>query len=326
MNMLLNIKDLTIKFADFDGDITVVDKVSLSLEQGEILGLVGESGCGKSVTSLSIIGLLPESGKVASGEILFEGRNILTLSDEEMRKMRGNRISMVFQEPLTSLNPLFTVGEQIREVISLHRGGNQQSVRKRGMELLDKVGIPMPEKVYDSYPHLLSGGMRQRVMIAIALACTPGLIIADEPTTALDVTIQAQILDLMRNLVKESGSSILFITHDLGVIAEMADKVAVMYAGQVVEEADVFSLFAEPFHPYTEGLLKSTVRINDMNDELDSIQGTVPTPKEMPRGCCRFSERCTFAGERCFQEEPALVEIGGRKVRCFKFFRGEDQG
>jgi oligopeptide/dipeptide ABC transporter ATP-binding protein len=324
MNTSLKVEGLTVEFAGVDGDVTVVENVSFSIKPGEILGLVGESGCGKSVTSLSIIGLLPDAGRVSSGAIRFEGHDLLKLSGEEMRKLRGNRISMVFQEPLASLNPLFTVGEQIREVIALHKGGSSESVRRKGIDLLEKVGIPMPEKVYGSYPHSLSGGMRQRVMIAIALACRPGLVIADEPTTALDVTIQAQILELMRTLVRESGASILFITHDLGVIAEMADRVAVMYAGQIVEEGDVYSLFERPLHPYTQGLLKSTVRIHDVSDELDSIPGTVPTPKEMPGGRCRFADRCSSASGRCFQEEPSLVVVGDRSVRCLNISQGEE--
>ena len=320
MHQVLSVKDLVVRFKTIDGDVTVVNGVSFGLKRGEIMGLVGESGCGKSITSLSVIGLLPQAADVVGGEINFEGIPLHSLRREDLRKLRGSRMSMIFQEPLTSLNPLLTVGEQIRETIALHKPDSPKEIKKRCFEMLAKVGIPNPEKVYENYPHLLSGGMRQRVMISIALACTPSLLIADEPTTALDVTIQAQILNLMRTLVRESDTSILLITHDLGVIAEMADRVAVMYAGQLVEESDVFTLFENPRHPYTQALLKSTIKIQDTNDELVTIPGLVPNFKKMPSGC-RFAPRCSLAQGRCLVECPELLEHKGSRVACFHAYQ-----
>lgn len=317
-NILLEIKNLEVGFSTEYGLLQPVKDVSFKVRKGEIVGIVGESGSGKSITSLSVIQLLPKLGKVLNGQILFEGKDLLSLPKEEIRKMRGSEMAMIFQEPLTSLNPLFTVGNQISETIRLHQGASKQEARSRAVEILKKVGIPRPEKVYDSYPHSLSGGMRQRVMIGMALSCNPKLLIADEPTTALDVTIQAQILKLMKELIQEFETSIIFITHDLGVIAEMADRVIVMYAGQVMEEANVFDLFSEPFHPYTRGLLKSTIKVQNEDEKLDSIEGVVPGLLEIPEGC-RFHTRCPYAGRKCVAKEPALIKVSeDRYVRCLK--------
>lgn len=314
---LLEVKNLQTHFHTESGVIPSVDGVSFSIGEGEMIAVVGESGCGKSVTSLSIMGLVGSPGKIEGGEIVFEGKDLTKLSKREMRKLRGNEIAMIFQEPLTSLNPLFTVGNQISESIKLHQKVSKEEAKVKGIEMLKKVGIPRPEKVYSSYPHLLSGGMRQRVMIAMALSCNPKLLIADEPTTALDVTIQAQILELMRELTREYNTSIMLITHDLGVVAEMVDTVIVMYAGQVVEYTDVFTLFKNPKHPYTKGLLDSTPKIHERKDELLSIEGTVPSPASMPKGC-RFQPRCPFAIEKCVHQLPELREVeSGHKVRCW---------
>jgi len=318
MDNIIQVNNLQTVFNTDDGQVVCVDDVSFGLKPGEIIGIVGESGCGKSVTSLSIIRLLGNKGKVNKGEIFFEGRNLLELNDKQMREIRGNKISMIFQEPMTSLNPIFTIGDQITESICLHLKKNKTEALKLAVEMLEKVGLPRADKIINDYPHALSGGMRQRVMIAMALVCNPKLIIADEPTTALDVTIQAQILDLMRKLSKEFNTAIMLITHDLGVVAEMADKVLVMYAGQVVEEADVFTLFQNPEHPYTRGLMKSIpqVYIEDI-ERLESIPGTVPSVYQVFSGC-RFNERCPLATERCKNEVPELVDIGrGHKVRCW---------
>ncbi len=317
-NILLEIKNLEVGFSTEYGLLQPVKDVSFKVGKGEIVGIVGESGSGKSVTSLSVIQLLPKLGKVLNGQILFEGKDLLALPKEEIRKMRGSEIAMIFQEPLTSLNPLFTVGNQISETIRLHQGVSKQEARFRAIEILKKVGIPRSEKVYDLYPHSLSGGMRQRVMIGMALSSNPKLLIADEPTTALDVTIQAQILKLMKELIQEFETSIIFITHDLGVIAEMADRVIVMYAGQVMEEANVFDLFSEPFHPYTRGLLKSTIKVQTEGEKLDSIEGVVPSLLEIPVGC-RFHTRCPYVGRECVAKEPALIKVSeDRYVRCLK--------
>lgn len=314
---LLDIKDLRTYFYTENGVVPSVDGVSLQLKKGETVGIVGESGCGKSVTSLSIMGLVGAPGKVAGGEINFDGKDLVKASKKEMRKIRGNEIAMIFQEPLSSLNPVFTVGSQVAEAIRLHQKASKAEAKEKTIELLKVVGIPIPEKVYSSYPHSLSGGMRQRIMIAMALSCSPKLLIADEPTTALDVTIQAQILHLMRELSRKNDTAIMLITHDLGVVAEMVDRVIVMYAGQVVEQTDVYSLFKEPKHPYTKGLLNSTPRIHELNEELASIEGTVPTPAEMPKGC-RFHPRCPFAMEKCVTDEPQLEELReGHQVRCW---------
>ncbi|MBE3574526.1 MAG: ABC transporter ATP-binding protein [Firmicutes bacterium] len=316
---LLEIHDLRTYFYTEDGVVPAVDGVDFTLDKGETLGLVGESGCGKSVTSLTIMGLIPKPpGKVVSGQILFGGEDLLKKTEAEMRRIRGNEISMIFQEPMTSLNPVYTVGDQIMEVLILHQKLSKAQARRKTIEMLKLVGIPEADKRIDEYPHQMSGGMRQRVMIAMALSCNPKLLIADEPTTALDVTIQAQILDLMRKLRDELKTSILLITHDMGVIAEMADKVAVMYTGKVVEAADVRTIFADPRHPYTIGLLGSIPKLHEDQDRLHTIAGTVPNPFAMPRGC-RFHPRCEFARDICRQLEPPLLEAGGgHQVACWR--------
>jgi peptide/nickel transport system ATP-binding protein/oligopeptide transport system ATP-binding protein len=299
-----------------------VDDVSLTIPAGQTLGLVGESGCGKSVTAHSIIQLIPDPpGKIVGGRIEFEGQSLLELPEDQMRKIRGNRISMIFQEPMTSLNPVFTVGDQVGEVMRLHQNLTRQAARKRTVEMFTKVGIPAPESRLDDYPHQMSGGMRQRVMIAMALACNPRLMIADEPTTALDVTIQAQILDLMNQLKSDTGASILFITHDLGVIAEMAQHVAVMYAGKMVEYADVQTLFAAPKHPYTVGLMASIPVLGHKTAKgrLSTIKGTVPSLFELPRGCT-FSDRCPDVFDDCRQINPDMYPVGANHIaRCLKY-------
>lgn len=315
---LLHIEHLKTAFKTDGGEVVSVDDVGFRLKTGETIGIVGESGCGKSVTSLSVMRLLGKSGYVKEGEIWFNGQDLTKFTEDEYRRIRGNEISMIFQEPMTSLNPVFTIGFQMQEGITLHLGLKGKKARDYAVEMLKKVGIPRAESIMNEYPHALSGGMRQRVMIAMALSCKPKLLIADEPTTALDVTIQAQILELMKSLRDESGTAIMLITHDLGVIAEMADKVIVMYAGQVVEEADVFTLFDNPRHPYTQGLMKSIPHVDsDPDERLTSIQGTVPSLLAMPKGC-RFNNRCQYAEERCRQEQPLLVTVGeGHSVRCW---------
>lgn len=320
MEHLVEVQQLQTVFQTDKGEVTSVEEVSFSLKAGETVGIVGESGCGKSVTSLSIMKLLGKNGKIKNGKILFKGKDIAQLSEEDMQSIRGNDISMIFQEPMTSLNPVFTIGNQMIEVIQLHMKLPKKEAVAYAVEMLKKVGIPRAEAIMGEYPHSLSGGMRQRVMIAMALACKPNLLIADEPTTALDVTIQAQILKLMKQLKEESNTSIMLITHDLGVVAEMADKVIVMYAGQVVEEADVYSLYDDPKHPYTKGLLESIPHLEvEGETRLTSIPGVVPTPQHMPKGC-RFQPRCTFATERCTQEKPPLLSLENNethKVRCW---------
>jgi len=306
---LLSVRDLRTTFATEDGIVTAVDGVSFSIEKGTTVGLVGESGSGKSVTSLSIMKLIPSPpGKVEAKEILFDGKDLSRLKEREMRRIRGNEIAMVFQEPMTSLNPVFKIGDQIMEAIILHQKVNKREARERAIELLRLVGIPSPEKRVDEYPHQLSGGMRQRVVIAMALSCSPKLLIADEPTTALDVTIQAQILDLLRRLQEELGMAILLITHDLGVVAETCRRVMVMYAGKIVEEGPVVPLFQEPAHPYTRGLLDSIPKLNEDRPRLTSIPGVVPHPARMPKGC-RFHPRCPLARPICEEEEPPLIDI-----------------
>ena len=320
-NTLLKVNNLHTYFRTEHGLIPSVNGVSFEVKEGETLAIVGESGSGKSVTSLSIMGLIEPPGKVEKGEILFQDKDLTKASNKEYRELRGNDIAMVFQEPLSSLNPLFTIGNQISESIKLHQGVDKKEAKKRSIDMLNHVGIPRADKVYDSFPHTLSGGMRQRVMIAIALSCQPKLLIADEPTTALDVTIQAQILKLMKDLAKEEDTAILLITHDLGVVAEMADKVVVMYAGQVVEYTDVFTLFSNPKHPYTKGLLDSTPKFFDSDEKLESIKGTVPTPDAMPKGC-KFHPRCPFAMDICIAQEPALDKMEGpveQEVRCWLY-------
>ncbi len=319
---LLEIEHLKTWF-DVRGHVArAVDDVSLSIAPGATLGLVGESGCGKSVTAHSIIRLIPEPpGRIAGGRIVFEGRDLLRLSESQMRQIRGNRISMIFQEPMTSLNPVFTVGDQVGEVIRLHEKLSKAATRDRVLEMFRKVGIPAPQSRLDDYPHQMSGGMRQRVMIAMALACSPRLMIADEPTTALDVTIQAQILDLMNRLKEETGAAILFITHDLGVIAEMAQHVAVMYAGKVVEYADAETLFADPLHPYTRGLMDSIPVIGrpTVGGRLKTIAGIVPSLFALPKGCL-FSDRCPDVFDLCRREPPEMIRLAdGHQVRCFKY-------
>jgi peptide/nickel transport system ATP-binding protein len=320
MKELLEIHDLKTLFSvEGGGEFPAVDGISLSLASGRTLGIVGESGCGKSVTALSIMGLVPQPpGRIAGGEILFDGTDLLRLSPAALRNLRGDRIAMIFQEPMTSLNPAFTVGAQIVEGIQRHRAMSREDARTLAVEMLARVHIPAPEERFDDYPHKLSGGMRQRVMIAMALACKPQLLIADEPTTALDVTIQAQILDLMRTLREETGTAIILITHDLGVVAELADDVAVMYAGRVVERASVADLFSAPQHPYTIGLLGSIPRLDIEQDRLAAIEGQVPNPLAPVSGC-RFHPRCPFAIARCRNEEPPVVDVGGgHEAACWR--------
>lgn len=315
---LVEIRNLKTHFYTGDGISPAVDGVDLYINRGETLAVVGESGCGKSVTSLSVMRLIPSPpGKIVDGEILFEGRDLLNIPEHEMRKIRGNDISMIFQEPMTSLNPIYTIGDQIVETITLHQGLNRKVSLDKVVEMLRLVGIPLPEKRVKEYPHQLSGGMRQRVMIAMALSCNPKLLIADEPTTALDVTIQAQILELMRKLKQDLGMAIMLITHDLGVVAEMAQRVVVMYAGKVIEEGDVFSIFKHPLHPYTEGLLQSVPRMDSTREKLHVIDGVVPNPLHLPTGC-RFSPRCPYAFAKCREGQPDLEQVApGRYVACF---------
>ncbi|MGM0901704.1 MAG: ABC transporter ATP-binding protein [Bacillota bacterium] len=318
MGRLLEVDKVKIAFQSEKDEIISVEEVSFTVKPGETIGIVGESGCGKSVTSLSIMGLLGKNGKVKSGRIIFGEEDLTKVSEHRLREIRGNEISMIFQEPMSSLNPVFSIGNQMMEGVKLHLNLNKKAAKQYAIDMLNKVGIPRAEAIMNEYPHALSGGMRQRVMIAMALACKPKLLIADEPTTALDVTIQAQILQLMKNLQKDSETAIMLITHDLGVIAEIADKVIVMYAGQVVEEADVFTLFKEPKHPYTQGLMASIPHIEYENHlRLESIPGSVPSVKQMPTGC-RFHTRCAHATDRCKQAQPALEEIQeGHQVRCW---------
>ena len=313
---LLELRGLTVDFATDDGVVHAVDGIDLALDRGRTLGLVGESGCGKSVTSLAIMGLLPPENSTVGGAVVFEGRDLLTLDAHLLRDLRGARLAMIFQEPMTSLNPSYTIGDQIIEAIQRHQDLDKAAARARAIEVLKLVRIPSPEKRVDDYPHKLSGGMRQRAMIAMALACGPQLLIADEPTTALDVTIQAQILDLMCGLRRDTGTAIILITHDLGVVAEMADDVAVMYAGQIVERAAVHDLFARPEHPYTVGLLGSIPRLDEKRERLPSIEGRVPDMTRPPPGC-RFAARCPFVEPECVAAPPALVEVApGHLSRC----------
>ena len=323
---LVEVRNLKTHFYTEDGISPAVDGVNLYINRGETLCVVGESGCGKSVTSLSVMRLVPEPpGRIVDGEIVFEGRDLLKLSEQEMRQVRGNAISMIFQEPMTSLNPIYTVGHQIVETIIQHQSISKREALDKVVELLRLVGIPLPDKRVNEYPHQLSGGMRQRVMIAMALSCNPRLLIADEPTTALDVTIQAQILELMKKLKDGLGMAILLITHDLGVVAEMAQRVVVMYAGKVVEEADVFSVFRQPLHPYTEGLLKSVPRLDSARETLHAIEGVVPNPLKLPVGC-RFSPRCPYVFDKCRERQPELEHAGlGRYVACFLVAEGKRQ-
>ncbi|WP_445489943.1 ABC transporter ATP-binding protein [Niallia sp. 03133] len=318
----LEVENLQTAFKTDKGEVISVEEVSFRLKPGETIGIVGESGCGKSVTSLSIMRLLGKHGYIKKGSVLLNGKDLTKIAEAEMRHIRGNEISMIFQEPMTSLNPVFTIGNQMVELIRLHMDYKAKEAKSYAIEMLKKVGIPRAEVIIDEYPHALSGGMRQRVMIAMALSCKPKLLIADEPTTALDVTIQAQILELMKSLKKESNTSIMMITHDLGVIAEMADKVIVMYAGQVVEEADVFTLFDEPKHPYTKGLIDSIPHLEyEGHQRLYSIPGSVPTLQQMPKGC-RFHSRCPFVMEKCVTEKPPHFKIDNKedhKARCWLY-------
>lgn len=317
---LIEVKKLVTQFSGKNGTVTAVDGVSFNIKKGETLGIVGESGCGKSVTSMSILRLIPpQSGKIASGEILFGGKDLTKLSDKEIRQIRGNEIAMIFQDSMTGLNPVMTIGKQLVETITAHSKMDKKEAWERAEEMLMKVGIPSPAQRLKEYPHQLSGGMRQRVMIAMALSCNAALFIADEPTTALDVTIQAQILELMRELKEKENKSIMLITHDMGVVAEMADDVMVMYAGKEMEYGDVKSIFKHPLHPYTQGLLKSIPRLDQNSAErLFNIPGSVPDLSEMPKGC-RFCTRCTQAQSKCHEQEPGLYDIGGQKVRCWKY-------
>lgn len=315
--MLLEVKDLETVFKVKRGTVKAVNGVSFEVDKGEILAVVGESGSGKSVTSLSVMGLIRDPGRVAGGEILFNGENLLKKSTKEMQAVRGDKISMIFQEPMTSLNPVYRVKDQIMETILTHTTMNKKEALKRAIEMLDLVGIPAPEQRVNDYPHQMSGGMRQRVMIAMALACDPELLIADEPTTALDVTIQAQILDLINRLREKLGMAVLLITHDLGVVAETADKVVVMYCGRVVEQATVEQLFTKPLHPYTQGLLDSIPKMDEDRERLYMIKGIVPDPIHLPKGCS-FADRCEKCMEKCREHMPKLsVTEDGRKVRCF---------
>jgi oligopeptide/dipeptide ABC transporter ATP-binding protein len=319
MEPLLDIRDLSVSFRTEDGVARAVDGVSFAVQPGETLGLVGESGCGKTVTALSILRLIQEPpGRIDGGQMMYKDRDLLRLSERDMRKIRGNEISMIFQEPMTSLNPVFTCGYQIREAVTLHQKVGKKEGIERTVEMLHLVGIPEPRTCAKSYPHELSGGMRQRVMIAMALSCNPSLLIADEPTTALDVTIQAQILELLQSLQDQIGMAILMITHDLGVIAEMAKRVVVMYAGRVMERASVADIFHHPRHPYTIGLQASIPRVIHKDKKLDVIPGRVPDPFHYPTGC-RFSDRCRFAEERCRKEEIDMrVATERHSVRCWK--------
>jgi len=323
MSHLLEVKNLHTYFQTREGLVCAVEGVSFHLDRGELLGLVGESGCGKSMTALSIMRLISPPGKIVAGEILFEDRNLLQLSNAAMREVRGNDIAMIFQDPMTSLNPVFTVGEQIAEALRLHRGLSRKAARAAAIEAMREVSIPDPALRADDYPHQLSGGMRQRVMIAMALACDPKVLIADEPTTALDVTIQAQILDLLNQLRRTRELAVLLITHDLGVVAEVAERVAVMYTGKIVEESAVEELFARPKHPYTEGLLRSVPKLTAKDvakaERLQTIEGTVPRPTALPPGC-HFEPRCTYRMPRCKETEIPLYDVmKGVTVRCVLF-------
>ena len=323
--MLLEVKNLTTEFKVKNGTVRAVNNLSFGVNEGEILAIVGESGSGKSVTSLSIMGLLSDNGKVANGEILYRGEDLLKKSGDEMRAIKGDKISMIFQEPMTSLNPVYRVKDQIMESILTHNPNmDKKEALKHTVDMLRTVGIPSPEERAEDYPHQMSGGMRQRVMIAMALSCQPDLLIADEPTTALDVTIQAQILELLYEMREKFKMSVMLITHDLGVVAEAADRVVVMYCGEIVESADVKALFEKPMHPYTLGLLKSIPRLEDEStDPLYMIRGMVPNPLHMPKGC-PFSDRCDRCMDICREKKPELRPVGDHLVRCFLYESGEE--
>lgn len=318
-SIVLDIRNLKSHFFTAKGEVPAVDGVTIQVPPGKIIGIVGESGCGKSMTAMSVMGLLRYPGRVVEGSITLDGRDITHLSPRELAKVRGNEISMIFQEPMTSLNPVYPVGRQVREAILQHQKISKEEARKRVLEIFQAVGIPEPEKRYNSYPHQLSGGLRQRVMIGMAMVCRPKVMIADEPTTALDVTIEAQILQLMKKLCREQGTSIILITHNMGVVAEICDYVYVMYAGKVMEQAETFELFEHTEHPYTAGLLKSIPRLDEKVDRLYTIEGVVPNLLHLPAGC-NFCTRCKTASERCFMEKPCLYQTrDGHGVRCFKY-------
>ena len=323
MDKFLSIRDLTIHYASGKRTVKAVNGISFDIEKGKTLGLVGETGAGKTTTALGILNLIPKPpGKIVSGEIIFEGEDLLKKSKKEMRKIRGNKISMIFQDPMTSLDPVVTVGDQIAEVIRLHQATSRKEAQQKAVDMLELVGIPGER--YNEYPHQFSGGMKQRVIIAIALACHPSLLIADEPTTALDVTIQAQILELMANLRREFGSSMLLITHDLGVVAEVCDNVAIMYAGEIVEYGDLRHIYRNASHPYTEGLFGSIPNLNDETDRLKPIRGLMPDPADLPAGCS-FAPRCPYATDRCRAEDPATYEIEpGHLVKCHRYADSEE--
>jgi oligopeptide/dipeptide ABC transporter ATP-binding protein len=327
---LLEVRGLKTHFDTRDGVVKAVDGVSFHIDRGEVLGLVGESGCGKSVTSLSIMGLVAHPGEVVAGEIFFDGKNVTDMKVDDVRKLRGEHVAMIFQQPGSALNPVHRAGVQIKEVFKLHRDWSKDVQQEKVIEMLNRVGIPDPESRAKAYPHELSGGMGQRVMIAMALACEPELLIADEPTTALDVTIQAQILDLMRGLQESSNTAVLLITHDLGVVAEMADRVAVMYAGEIVEEADVRTLFKKPMHPYTQGLIGSIPVLGALTETLDTIPGIVPSLIDLPPGC-RFAARCVARVENdlaiCNEQRPELLEVSkDHTVRCWLYSQDPSDG
>ena len=318
-SIVLDIRNLKSHFFTAKGEVPAVDGVTIQVPPGKIIGIVGESGCGKSMTAMSVMGLLRYPGRVVEGIITLVGRDITHFSPRELAKVRGNEISMIFQEPMTSLNPVYPVGRQVREAILQHQKISKEEARKRVLEIFQAVGIPEPEKRYNSYPHQLSGGLRQRVMIGMAMVCRPKVMIADEPTTALDVTIEAQILQLMKKLCREQGTSIILITHNMGVVAEICDYVYVMYAGKVMEQAETFELFEHTEHPYTAGLLKSIPRLDEKVDRLYTIEGVVPNLLHLPAGC-NFCTRCKEASERCFMEKPCLYQTrDGHGVRCFKY-------
>ncbi len=318
-SIVLDIRNLKSHFFTAKGEVPAVDGVSIQVPQGKIIGIVGESGCGKSMTAMSVMGLLRYPGKVVDGTITLDGRDITHLTPKERSKVRGNEISMIFQEPMTSLNPVYPVGKQVREAILLHQKVTKAEATKRVIDIFRAVGIPEPEKRYNSYPHQLSGGLRQRVMIGMAMVCRPKVMIADEPTTALDETIEAQILRLMKRLCAEQGTSIILITHNMGVVAEICDYVYVMYAGKVMEQAETFELFEKTQHPYTQGLLKSIPRLDEKADRLYTIEGVVPNLLHLPAGC-NFCTRCKQATERCFTEKPCLYQTSnGHGVRCFQY-------
>ena len=319
-NVLLEVQNLSIHFFTDEGVIRAVENVTFEIYSGEILGLVGESGCGKSVTGLSLLRLIPiPPGRIVNGQIVFDGRSLLQLEEKEMEKVRGNDISMIFQEPMTSLNPVFSIGDQIMEAIILHQGLNKTEARERAIEMLERVKIPSPEKRIDSYPHQLSGGMRQRAMIAMALSCQPKLLIADEPTTALDVTIQAEVLRLLKEIQGDMGMSVMLITHDLGVVAEIADRVAVMYAGRIFEYGPIEAIFGKMRNPYTRGLMRSIPQLAEKKDRLNAIPGQVPDPMDLPVGC-KFHPRCYLMIEECKKEEPPLFQVNGNHFsRCIRW-------